>query len=233
MKEELAWIDQYLFGVVPQKNEAFKEGSPLAYLLERESAAKSGQQYGQIKNGALIPETVHSLEDSIGIGRFEVTNGQFKAFKNDHDFPKGWENYPAMVSFSEAQAYITWLNQKTGDNYRLPNSKEARAWHKLAVKQAKKENTLNYWAGYNIQKSDAIKLKAKLNDLKEGLIKIVGSHPPVKVAGVMIFDIGGNVSEFDQHGETYGYSAYDFVDTFQTDEPAHVQYTGFRVVRIP
>ena len=87
---------------------------------------------------------------SFSAGKFEVTRGQYRAFaqatgrssngcfvwtgaKFEHDPSKDWRNpgyvqeetHPAAcVSWNDASAYVTWLSQKTGKNYRLLSEAE-------------------------------------------------------------------------------------------------------------
>ena len=230
MKEELAWIDTYLFNKPPTKNEAFKKESPLAKLLAVEKAATTANGlYGVLSNETLIPETVLVKKDSISIGRFEVTNAQFKAFKPSFTYAAGMDNYPVNASKEDALSYTTWLSEVTGETYRLPSATEAKNLQKQAHKVAAKENTLNYWAGYTITIDEVDEFKSKLQEVKTHLFKKVGKFKPTKVGDADIFDVGGNVAEYFENG-MYGYSAYDFYDAHNSEmiESTHV---GIRVIK--
>ena len=229
MNDEIAWIDTYLLNDAPDDNEAFKEDSPLGELLKLQQAQTADGIYGIKDHGVLVPETIVLKKDSIALGRFEVTNAQFKAFKTDFTYETGHENYPVITDFALAKAYTKWLSTKTGKTYRLPNEKEAEALHKKARKAAKDENTLNKWAGYDLSITDVPELKKKLDFLKLSLIKPVGSHKSTKVNRAEIYDLGGNVAEYSQNG-IYGYSAYDFYDPYN-DSHVDSDYVGFRVVK--
>ena len=94
----------------------------------------------------------HSVSiNGFALGKNEVTRGQFAAFVaasghnagnscwvlvgNEWKYPpdRNWsnpgfsqsDNDPvACVSWDDAQAYVRWLNQKTGQSYRLPSEAE-------------------------------------------------------------------------------------------------------------
>jgi len=81
---------------------------------------------------------VHEVELSgFRLGRFEVTNAQYLAFVRASGSaapsePKGWTSYvvtypnhPAVnVSWEDADAYVNWLSQATGESFRLPTEAE-------------------------------------------------------------------------------------------------------------
>lgn len=230
MKEELAWIDTYLFTQNPSKNETFKKESPLAQLLEIEKAAiTSTGNYGVLLNGKLIPETVLVKKDSIEIGRFEVTNAQYKSYNLMHKYNVGLDNYPVTVSKTEATNYVHWLSSITNKKYRLPNSAEAKNLHKKAFKAAKNENTLNYWAGYAITIDEVRQFNNKLEEVNTNLFKKVGEFKCTSIGSAKIYDLGGNVAEYYDTG-IYGYSAYDFYDA-NNAEMLTSKYVGIRVIK--
>ena len=57
MKEEIAWIDQYLFEDTKPKNEAFKKDSPLASLLSMQKNMSDDGLIGTTFDGVMIPPT--------------------------------------------------------------------------------------------------------------------------------------------------------------------------------
>ena len=230
MKEELKWIDKYLFNKDVEENEAFSKESPLAALLKKNDLQRIDGNFGYNFKNKLLPETKIIHGDSLAIGVLEVTNAQFQAFHPDHSFATDRANFPAIVNFDEAQSYIDWLSNLTKDKYRLPNASEAKAWHKLAHKNADSENTLNYWAGYKITKDEIPQLKQKLAEVDQGLIKSVASHKPIRYKNIELYDLGGNVAEYDQFGQTYGYDAVGFVDP-HNDGRVESTHVGFRVVK--
>ncbi len=232
MNEELDWFDKYLFKTYEPENESLKEGSPLAVLLSREKAAKEKSLYGKTKNGVLVPEVMPVAEDSLAIACFEVTNAQYQAFDPKHTFDAAQANYPVHdISLDKAKAYTQWLSQKTGEKYRLPNAKEAKKMQEQARKIGPKENTLNYWAGYDLTWDDAQQLRSKISEAKTTLLKEVGNYKPAEIGQATVYDLGGNVAEWDSQGNTYGYSAYDLVDANHQEAKPDQKYVGFRVVR--
>lgn len=230
MKEEIDWIDTYLFKTYEKENVALKKDSPLAQLLKKQKAASASGNFGTTYKNKLIPETVSVKKDSIAIGKFEVTNAQYKAYNSNHTYKATQPNHPVQVTFEEAKKYLAWLNQLTGENYRLPNAKETEELHKKALKTAQKENTLTYWAGYQITVDEVAILKEKFTELTHSLIMEVGSFAPVKMGTAEVYDVGGNLAEYSASGTTYGFSAYDYADK-AAKKPVKNKYAGFRVIK--
>jgi formylglycine-generating enzyme required for sulfatase activity len=135
------------------------------------------------------------------------------------------------VSFAQAQNYVQWLSRLTGARYRLPNKAEAKAWQKKAHQIGAKENTLNYWAGYDITWDEVPALRKKLAELQQSLVMEAGSFPPTELGDASVYDLGGNLAEYVADGSTYGYSAYDYVDPNSERVRRSAMHTGFRVVK--
>ncbi len=241
LEEEIAWFDRWLFGTFEEPNRAFKDDSPLAELLKRDSLASDNGYYGIRNSEKLIPEVVRigketELPETAAIGRFQVTNMQYQAFDSSHTFHPLHANYPVRgISVKDARAYTSWLSEHTGDTYRLPGEKEARALHRIAHRSGARQNTLNHLAGFDITFDEVALLRQKTSLIDaQQLVRDAGSFPEVKVGEAEIYDLGGNVAELsDSDGSTYGYSAIDFVDKNDPEnrvmQPA---FTGFRVMRV-
>ncbi|MDX1629134.1 MAG: prolyl oligopeptidase family serine peptidase, partial [Fulvivirga sp.] len=231
MKEEISWIDKYLFGDEETENESFKKESPLASQL---AIPRVKGFIGVEKEGKLLPEMVKIDKDSIAISRFEVTVAQYHAYTGD-DFDKLNANKPMEgLKKEQIDEYLKWLSEVMGEKYRLPNEVEARNLHKLALNHFKKQNNLNYWAGYDLTSYDVKGITKKLNELKYSIVKEVGSFPALETNDKKLFDIGGNVAEYylkEGQLKVYDYSAYDFVDEFNENFIESSEHIGFRVVR--
>ena len=244
LNEEDAWLDRYLFKINPPENEALKKGSPLDIALKRRAVQKSGALYGVVFHApataenpppdGLIPETVKRGE--IEIGRFEITRAQYAVFDQDYKVDPGTENFPANgITFDQAKAYCKWLTNLTAETYRLPNESEVATLYK----DRSNENTLDYWAGYNLNPEDAAKLETEIKELP-------GDAPLLREVGTfsgqgdrdeeLIFDLGGNVSEWaiaaDGSAKTLGASADRPGDAKSQYRQADPAYTGFRVAHI-
>jgi len=241
MEEELAWFDKYLFNEKSEvKNRSFMEGSPMDIMLKKSDFSYDGKgNLGVIYKDILIPETVEY--EGLKVGRFEVTRSQFEAFlKENKDFDTtglidckensfkgGTGNYPVSgINLEKARAYCDWLSNKTGNKYRLPESKEMEKWLKDCNGN---ENTLDYWSGYSISPDEISELEDYIKKLEsaQGIILPCGFFSE---SVEKIYDLNGNVSEICSDGSVTGLSARHISDKRQPYNPPGINYTGFRVV---
>jgi dipeptidyl aminopeptidase/acylaminoacyl peptidase len=231
--EELAWFNKYFFKPGPPENEALKDDSPLAQALKRRNIARVGTNYGALVKSTLIPEVVSY--QGLMLGRFEVTRAQYAAFDSSYKIGPGTENYPANgISFEKAQAYCAWLSKLTGGSYRLGRIDEMEPIYKDTKED---ENTLDYWAGYNMNPDDAERLSSKIKELggEAPLLKEVGSF---KGRGDerLVFDLGGNVAEWaidkGGSGKPLGGSADRPADPKTHQSAPAPAYIGLRVVDV-
>ncbi len=234
MKEEIKWIDNYLFGKIPKQDNKMKPSSPLAMAIRSKDIQNQNGAYGVLVKDKLIPEVMEVKKDSISIGIFELTNAQYAAFQKNHSYSPVHANYPVVgLSQDQIEAYLNWLNALTGAVYRLPKKQEALKLQDKAHATASSENTLNNWAGYAITLDDAVLLKSKLIKEEVQLLKGVGNYQPVEIGSARIFDLGGNVAEWYLDGKElkcYGYDAYNFVDPYNT-APIKMDKIGVRLIK--
>lgn len=223
--EDLKWFETYLFKTYKPKNPSLKKGSPLEHLLK---IARVNGRYGDEKKGILLPELVKYKK--IKVGRFEVTRAQWAEFDKKYQFDKDTGNYPVTaITFEQAGKYVGWLNQTTGETYRLPNKDDVKTLYANWS-----GNTFDYWAGYTLNPEDYNNLHEELKKYQDEpiLLKPVGSFKGT--GDNPVFDLGGNAAEWVEieagKGKACGGSAERSSDTKAEIQPQS-QYIGFRVVK--
>ena len=159
--------------------------------------------------------------DDFMIGKYPVTNEEFKGFIDDGGYDKkefwteeGWRwreeneiseplywhdrkwngsNFPVVgISWHEAEAYANWLSERTGHRYRLPTEAE---WEKAA----RGTTGFKYSWGENFDENSC-------NSYESGLLRTspVGIYPKGK-SPYGCFDMAGNVWEWcsDRYDDKY------------------------------
>ena len=150
------------------------------------------------------------------IGKYEVTNEQFRKFRYSHDSGKyegkdlNADKLPVVnVSWDDAAAFAKWLSEKTGQSYRLPTEAE---WEYAARAGAKASR---FWGNNpdeacryaNVADLTAKKLWPKWTaffcDDKFAVAAPIGSFKPNAYG---LHDMLGNVWEWTQ--DVYESAAY-------------------------
>ncbi len=213
--EELAWFDRFLFGKAEAEPAWIKKGSPLAGVLSRAQLAE-------------VPQT--AILGDLQVSRFEITRAQYAAFDKNYPVRPGTEHYPATgIRFDEAKRYAEWLSTKTGQRFRLPTEKEMGSH----LKASKGANTLDRWAGYEVNPDDAVRLAPAINQLHpDQLLLPVGSF--VGKGDDPVYDLDGNAAEWvvaeDGSGKLMGGSA-DTPSDGKLEWTPRLTFAGFRVIR--
>jgi hypothetical protein len=240
MEEDLKWIDTYLFGDTSMDERVAErlmaDDAPLSLLESTTAPATTDGRYGEMVNGTLAPETV-PLNDTLAVGRFEVTQAQFRTFASDYEGISNAPDHPAHgLSAEQAQAYVEWLREETGRNYRLPTADELE--HLAETRSGSSENTPAYWAGFVPNPDEYERLRTRLDQQPlSALLMPVGSRPPGHGPtgdGPLVYDVGGNVAEWatsDDGPKAQNGSALTLTDPkAETDPTPPLRVTGLRVV---
>ena len=169
------------------------------------------------------PHTVRI--SAFEMSAYEVTVGQFAIFVADSGYVGEWDweesdlggdgYHPVVnVSYDDAQAYIRWLNEKTGGNYRLPTEAE---WEYAA----RAGTTTQYSWGDSA--SQAVAAYAWYDYNAGGSTHAVGGKQPNPWG---LYDIHGNVWEWvsDWYDE-------DYYKNSPNSDPQGPSSGGSRVVR--
>ncbi len=102
------------------------------------------------------PHHLVSINDSFAVSRFTITFEEWDAFVQDSGYEhkpddRGWGRgrHPVInVSWDDAQAYIKWLNEKAGQQYRLLSEAEWEYCCRTGTKT-------RYWWGDDITQDQA------------------------------------------------------------------------------
>lgn len=164
------------------------------------------------------------LRRAFAVSKYEITREQFRTFRDSTAYTgsgcawfspsgnrpnpdKGWDtafdpaihvqarNEPALcVSFDDAQAYVAWLREKTGESYRLLTEAE---WEYAA--RAGSPNDDAWWTGFNTTRSGTLNC-ADCTGVTEAVGRETllrpspaGAFPPNAWG---LYDMGGNAAEW-------------------------------------
>ncbi len=202
---------------------------------------KMGDNFGE---GMSRERPVHVVDVSaFYIGKYEVTNGQWRKFREDpgDDNPEFWpggrvvpktqipywtdaknhgggtpdtDNYPVIgVNWDSAVAYCRWVSSKTGKNYRLPTEAE---WEKAA----RGTDQRRFPWGNHIDRAQANYQGEKAYDT----VSAIGSHSGASAYGA--YDMAGSVMEW-----CVDWYARDYYSVSPKKDPKGPETGTYRVVR--
>ncbi len=184
--------------VAPSAGQSFKDCADCPELV----VIPSGTFTMGSNDGDADETPPHSVSSkSFAIGKYEVTQGQWKAVMggNPSWFKECGDNCPVeKVSWDDIQQYIQMLNAKSGQRYRLPSEAEwehaARAGSTSKWSFGSEESQLGEYAWY----------RANSNSSTHG----VGQKKPNAFG---LYDMHGNVWEWVQDcgNDNYSGAPYD------------------------
>jgi formylglycine-generating enzyme required for sulfatase activity len=227
--------------------------------LKTQKQAGNAETTQQIELPEAAKIDMVQLPSGISFSKYEITRGQFSAFVEETGYNTGsscwikekgewsehsdrnWKNpgshqennHPVVcVNFADTEAYIQWLNNKTGKRYRLPSQDE---WYSAC--QA---------GGYNSEYcgSNTIDPVGWYEGNSGGSTHSVGLRQPNAYG---LFDMSGNVWEWTatcyeldctrrvarggSWGNEAGYARAEALNW--NDTPARYDLLGFRIVLEP
>lgn len=156
-----------------------------------------------------LPQHEVCLSKGFWLGRYEVTNAQYRRYKSIHDIKKykgglnGDDQPAAGVSWNDATVYAKWLSSKGNGRFRLPTEAE---WEYAARAGT---TTIYYWGDgsdqactyANVQdlRGTHLALRDVAHNCDDGfpLTAPVGSFRPNAFG---LYDMLGNISEWCQDG---------------------------------
>ena len=154
---------------------------------------------------------------AFSMGKYEVTNAQYRMYKPDHDSSKfndyslNGDSQPVIkVSWEDATAYAVWLSKRTGKKYRLPTEAE---WE-YAARGGKggrnywgdgKDDACGYANGHDITSKRAFSNFTNENHVCEDGFAVSAPVGSLKPNAFGLHDMMGNVFEWcsDWYGENY------------------------------
>ena len=144
--------------------------------------------------------------DAYAIGIYQITNTQYAQFIKGTEYrqPIYWaddrfnnKDHPVVgVSWSDTQLFLEWLNELSGQTYRLPTEAE---WEKAARGTDGRE----YPWGNNWDAN-----RANTSEVGNKMLKPVGSYPD-GISPFGCYDMAGNAYDWCSdwfHIETYKYA---------------------------
>lgn len=153
--------------------------------------------------------------DGFWMGKYEVTNAQYRRFKSDHD-SKSYKGHslnddkqPVVeVSCEDAIAYVEWLSSKSGKRFRLPSEAEweyaCRAGTSTVCFWGDDVSITCYYANVGDKTARNEWSTWTVHDCEDGF-KVTAPVGSFKPNSFGLYDMLGNVWEWcsDWFGENY------------------------------
>ncbi len=169
---------------------ALDPATGMEFVLVPGGCFQMGDRWGK---GEMSERPVHEVcVDAFYLGRFEVTQGQWRAVMGENpSFFQQEDEYPVeQISWNDAQAFLSKLNASAEKNYRLPTEAE---WEYACRSGGKEE----MFCG-----GDELSALAWFDRTGGGNTQPVGQRQP---NGLGLYDMSGNVWEFcsDRYDANY------------------------------
>ena len=193
-------------GARPKAGKVFTDcsGCPEMVVIPAGTFTMGSPAGEQARHGDEGPERKVTIDRPFALGRYEVTFAQWDACVaaggcnrwNPDDLGWGRGQQPVInVSWLDAQAYVTWLANRTGQPYRLPTEAE---WEYAARAGTKTP----FWTGLTISPWEAnydgrYTYGLALNAVyRERTVRV--DHPSFPANLFGLYHMHGNVQEFVQ-----------------------------------
>lgn len=180
-----------------------------SFLMGAQKESESSDNYDSF--AFYIESPVHAVElDSFYISKYEVTQQQWQSALGENPSINKGETYPVEnVTWDDVQLFIAYLNEQTGENYRLPTEAE---WE-FAAKGGNKSE------GYIYSGSKVLGFCGWYYSNSVASTHPVGSKMPNELG---LYDMSGNVREW----------CSDWFDHYDSDNSINPQGPEYGVLRV-
>ena len=154
------------------------------------------------------PQHRVTIGQGFWMGKFEITNAQFRRFQPDHNSGENGgrslnaDDQPvANVSWDDAQAYLAWLDKKGEGSFRLPSEAQweyaCRAGTTTVRYWADADHSMGEYANFADENGKAKGSDSTIVETSDGyeVSAPVGSFKPNSFG---LYDMIGNVTEWCQ-----------------------------------